>query len=155
MNDGRVEPTVDSSEPNSVFIAHREHEFHYGHSVTGHEGKCIHLHGHSGKVTFYCEAGLDSIGRVIDFSVIKARLCMWLEENWDHKFLLFEEDPRVDALREVEKDLVLPLNPTAENLAYYLLNVVGPQQLNGTGVRLRKVTFMETAKCGADAILRS
>ena len=56
-------------------IVKRYHDFSYGHRIHGHESVCGHLHGHNGRVTFYCTASkLDSVGRVVDFSVI--RLCL-------------------------------------------------------------------------------
>jgi 6-pyruvoyltetrahydropterin/6-carboxytetrahydropterin synthase len=110
------------------------------------------LHGHNGKVTFYCEARsgeLDDVGRVIDFSVIKSTLCEWLETNWDHKFLIWKDDPHKDALIAIDPDGVVPVpfNPTAENLADHLLRVIGPQVLP-KGIYLTRVEFMETGKCG-------
>ena len=74
---------------------HRYHDISCGHRVYGHEGKCRHLHGHNYRVHFTCvaESGqLDTLGRVIDFGEIKSRLCMWLEDNWDHHFLMGTED---------------------------------------------------------------
>lgn len=44
-------------------------------------------------------------------------------------------------------------NPTAENMAFYLLRTVGPQQLAGTGVRLVRVVLWETENCCAEAVL--
>lgn len=132
------------------FRASRYHDFSYGHTVTGHEGKCRNLHGHNGRVHFNIEAdgGLDSVGRVMDFSVIKEKLCEWLEENWDHRFLVWEEDPRMFGLIALDPTtVVVPFNPTAENMAHYLVNYVAPVQLSGTGCRLVSVTFEETAKC--------
>ena len=41
----------------------------------------------------------------------------------------------------------VPFNPTAENMAEYLVHVVGPQMLADTGVRLVRVDIEETAKC--------
>ncbi|HET9130028.1 MAG TPA: 6-carboxytetrahydropterin synthase, partial [Terriglobia bacterium] len=74
--------------------AKRYHDISCGHRVYGHESKCAHLHGHNYRVHFVCEAEqLDQVGRVIDFSEIKHRLCEWLEDNWDHKFLMWEQDP--------------------------------------------------------------
>jgi hypothetical protein len=46
----------------------------------------------------------------------------------------------------------VPFNPTAENMARYLLEVIGPQQLVGTGVGLVSVTVEETRKCSASAL---
>jgi len=135
----------------------RYHDFSYGHRVCDHESKCRHLHGHNGRVHFTCEAagGLDALGRVIDFGVVKDRLCRWIEENWDHQFLLWQDDPARHPLlgHFLDSVVLLPNNPTAENMAAHLLNVVGPQVLGGTGVRLVGVTLEETRKCSATARL--
>lgn len=148
---------------------HRYHDICAGHRVTGHESKCQHLHGHNYRVHFTCVAeGLDSVGRVIDFSVVKEKLCMWIEDNWDHKFLAWKEDPIMkfistniaflalgsqvgkDAEAVMDSSLVwTDFNPTAENMAQHLVEIVGPAQLQGTGVRLQHVLIEETAKCHA------
>jgi 6-pyruvoyltetrahydropterin/6-carboxytetrahydropterin synthase len=128
----------------------RYHDISTGHTVSGHESKCAHLHGHNYRVHFYCVAEeLDSVGRVIDFSVIKEKLCMWIEDNWDHRFLICVDDERADALKSIDPDGVefTWFNPTAENMAKYLVDVIGPLQLMNTGVTLRKVVIEETAKC--------
>jgi 6-pyruvoyltetrahydropterin/6-carboxytetrahydropterin synthase len=79
--------------------AQRYHDFSFGHRVAGHENCCAFLHGHNLRITFKCEAPkLDAVGRVIDFSVIKTLLCDWLEDNWDHRFLLWDQDPMLDFL---------------------------------------------------------
>lgn len=151
--------------------AERYHDISAGHRVVGHENKCRHLHGHNYRIHFVCEAdALDSVGRVIDFGVIKEKLCMWVENNWDHKFLAWEEDDVMDRAADAmahefhmhntdgllgAEDLFggslvfTPFNPTAENMAQHLVFVVGPQQLAGTGVRLVSVRIEETAKCSA------
>lgn len=130
---------------------HRYHDISCGHRVVGHEDKCRFLHGHNYRIHFTCEAdGLDLVGRVIDFSEIKSKLCMWLEERWDHKFLVWREDPQLkDLLKFSESLVIVPFNPTAENMAEYLVDFVGPKQLIGTGVRLVSVTIEETRKCSA------
>lgn len=152
----------------------RYHDICAGHRVVGHEGKCRHLHGHNYRVHFVVEAedgGLDNLGRVVDFSVVKEKLCMWLEDNWDHKFLHWDKDPLIlafsrgihnetaqSAFNDAENaqeemgnffngNVPLPFNPTAENLAGYLVEVVGPRQLVNTGLILTEVTIEETAKC--------
>lgn len=123
--------------------------FDAGHRVFGHPGKCAHLHGHSYKVFFHAEADeLDEVGRVIDFGVLKEKLGGWIEAHWDHGFIYFKEDEEIARIYEQHlpghKRFALPYNPTAENLARYLLEVVGPEQLRGTGVRLVKVVLWET-----------
>lgn len=145
----------------------RYHDICAGHRVAGHEGKCQHLHGHNYRVFFTCEADdsdipLDQIGRVIDFSEVKARLCMWLEDNWDHKFLAWEHDHLLQAVFDhadgiggdadnmvTESIVWVDFNPTAENMAEHLVNVIGPQQLAGTGIKLVHCKVEETRKCSA------
>lgn len=130
----------------------RYHDISTGHRVHGHESKCAHLHGHNYRIHFSCVAAdgeLDSLGRVIDFGEVKSRLCMWVEENWDHKFLVWENDPMTATLQLLDPEGVvsLPFNPTAENMAEFLVSVVGPMQLANTGITLIQVRIEETRKC--------
>lgn len=143
-----------------MITAIRYHDISCGHRVHEHESKCAHLHGHNYRVTFTVCAeaesfALDELGRVMDFSVIKSRLCMWLEEQWDHKFLVGQQDPLAKQLQNMDPAgvVLVPFNPTAENMASHLLCVVGPEQLKGTGVELVKVCVEETRKCSAEATL--
>jgi 6-pyruvoyltetrahydropterin/6-carboxytetrahydropterin synthase len=150
-----------------MYTVDRYHDICAGHRVYGHESKCAHLHGHNYRITFTCvkdspaprrflgapaaASGLDDLGRVIDFSMIKARLCIWLEENWDHKFLVWEKDPDLTALRAIDRAgvIAVPFNPTAENMAAFLVEYIGPIVLDGTGVRLLSCRVEETRKCAA------
>lgn len=132
----------------------RYHDICAGHRVYGHESKCAHLHGHNYRVHFYCRAemdenGLDHLGRVVDFSVIKEKLCMWIENNYDHKFLVFEKDPIAPILKEQDPEgvVIVPYNPTAENIAMHLCDVIAPQEMAETGIIVTKVIIEETAKC--------
>jgi len=131
--------------------AKRYHDISCGHRVFQHESKCAHLHGHNYRVHFTCEAEeLDNIGRVIDFSDMKSRLCMWLEDHWDHKTLIWENDPWAKVLPEIDPTIVIvPFNPTAENIAQHLVEVIVPQQLAGTGIKLVHCDVEETRKCSA------
>lgn len=138
----------------------RYHDFCAGHTVTGHESKCAHLHGHNYRVHFHVQVqtfsseeinlnGLDNVGRVVDFSVVKQLLCEWLEQQWDHKFLINKDDPRLASLAEADPSslVVCDFNPTAENMAQYLVEVIGPAALADTDVELIGVELEETRKC--------
>lgn len=149
----------------------RYHDISCGHRVVGHESKCALLHGHNYRIHFRATAEkLDGIGRVIDFSALKFTLCQWLENNWDHKTLVWEDDHVInEVLGRVWKGPIsddrgnvtelgsvmshsfvrVPFNPTAEHMGAYLLEVVGPMLLKGTGVRLVSVRVDETRKCSA------
>lgn len=132
--------------------ATRYHDFSAGHRVHGHESKCAHLHGHNYRVHFTVTAdALDSIGRVMDFSAIKEHLCEWLEDNWDHRMLLWEKDPMAKSVQEIDPSgtVLVPFNPTAEAMAQYLVEVIAPAALRNTGVRLIRCSIDETRKCSA------
>ena len=139
-----------------MITALRYHDISCGHRVVGHEGKCANLHGHNYRIHFHCVSpSLDPVGRVIDFGTIKSRLCQWLEDNWDHRFLMWDKDPMLQDLKVLDPTLkVVPFNPTAENIAEYLLCVIGPQQLKDTPwITLNFVQVDETRKCSASADL--
>ena len=129
----------------------------------GHEGKCRGLHGHNYRVHFVCSATeLDKMGRIIDFSVVKSQLCEWLENYWDHKMILWDKDPVAEMLYQrdnieissaMQSIVTVPFNPTAENMADYLLREIAPRQLLGTGVTCHRIMIEETRKCSASAEL--
>ncbi len=137
----------------SKIVIERHHDFCAGHRVYGHENKCGNLHGHNYRVTFTVSSDneLDSLGRVVDFSVVKEKLCNWLEEHWDHKMLLWQDDPIIKLLPSVFGVVQVPFNPTAENMALWLLQVIAPFQLKGTGCTLIRCKIQETYKCSATA----
>ena len=135
----------------------RRLQFCAGHRVWKHEHKCANLHGHNYVAFVHAEADrLDALGRVIDFSVLKDRIGGWIESNWDHGFICHREDTEALAAMEAipnQKTFTMDHNPTAENMADYLLRVVGPQQLAATGVRLVRVVLWETENCYAEVAL--
>ena len=116
----------------------RRVRFCAGHRLYGHEGKCAHFHGHNYLAEFHV-AGTrqDAVGRVIDFSELKNALKGWIDEHWDHGFLLSQRDENgLNAIRQVEPSryYVMPDNPTAENMAQHLLTEVCPGLLEPLGV---------------------
>ena len=134
-----------------MISASRYHDISCGHRVAGHESKCKHLHGHNYRFHFEVVGDLDDIGRVLDFGVIKSRLCMWLEEFWDHKLLIWYQDPMAAQLVALDPDgtVLVPFNPTAENMAAHIGIIIAPHQLEGTGTRVIEVRIEETRKCSA------
>ena len=113
----------------------RRVKFCAGHRLHHHGGKCEFFHGHNYVADFYVTAQeTDDVGRVIDFADLKRLFKGWLDEHWDHGFILNEADENgIQAIKQVEpsKYYVLPNNPTAENMAQYLLTEVCPQLLAG------------------------
>ena len=135
----------------------RRIKFCAGHRLHQHGGKCEFFHGHNYVADFYVTGDeVDSVGRVIDFADLKKMFKGWLDEHWDHGFLLFEGDANgIAAAKMVEpcKYFVLPYNPTAESMARYLLEVVCPELLAGGRVQATKVVIWETDEAFAEASL--
>lgn len=129
----------------------REHTICAGHRVFGQGGHCENLHGHQYKFFLTCTANeLNDIGMILDFGEIKNRLCRWLDENWDHRFLIWDDDPWRESLARIDPKVVwVPFNPTAENIAQYLVTEIGPAVLEGSGVVLCACRVNETDKCSA------
>lgn len=93
--------------------------FCYGHRLLEYPGKCIHPHGHNGKVEIELAAErLDRLGMVVDFSDIGDAMKSWIDENLDHRMLLRKDDPLCEVLRRLgEPFFVMECNPTAEAIA--------------------------------------
>ncbi len=134
-------------------------KFCAGHRLYRHGGKCEFFHGHNYVADIYVTSeDVDSVGRVIDFADLKALFKGWIDEHWDHGFILSEVDSNgIAAAKMVEptKYYILPYNPTAENMARYLLDEVGPDLLAETSAKLVKVVMWETDDSFAEASLAS
>lgn len=136
----------------------RKIHFCAGHRVMNHESKCATAHGHNYYVHLVAEAPrLDCLGRVVDFSVLKEKIGGWIDENWDHTFLVYEKDKELIAalltLPRKKDPFICPFNPTAEEIASYLLKEICPKLLDGTHVVITKVIVYETDNCYAEASL--
>lgn len=140
-----------------MITAVRKISFCAGHRLWKHEDCCAQVHGHNYIAYFHATADhLDSVGRIVDFHTLKEYLGGWIDKNWDHGFICHKDDEEVrKALSGLcdQKLFLLDVNPTAENMALYLLREVGPKVLAGTGVRLIRVELWETENCCADVSL--
>ena len=128
-----------------------------GHRLMNHGGACENLHGHNYVTEIHVTGDeIDSIGRIVDFSVINGLFKSWIDQNWDHAMLVWEADTQaIEALRMVQPNrvYVMPWNPTAENMARYLAERIGPallEQVHGYQVRIAKVVMWETENSSAE-----
>ncbi len=142
----------------TTLTATRIVEFDAGHRVRGHEGKCKHLHGHRYKVELHARTkpgidfDLDDVGRKVDFGVLKERVGGWIDEEWDHRLLLWDRDATQFVDSEDMIGVVrVPFNPTAENIARHLVEYVCPDRLEGLLVEVYYDVVWETPNCFATA----
>lgn len=112
-------------------------DFCYGHRLMDYQGKCMHPHGHNGRVEIELSSeALDHRGMVADFGDIKEVVKKWIDENMDHQMILQETDPLVPLLQKMGEPIYLMNgNPTAENIAREIFNHVSSQGFPVTEIR--------------------
>lgn len=134
----------------------RRIEFDAAHRVMEHESRCKFVHGHRYAVeATFSATELDRQGRVIDFGQVKEKLGGWIDEQWDHTAILHQDDKLLGGkIAETTGQVIfyLPYNPTAENLARYLLEDVCPRLFAGSDVICVAIRVHETPNCYADAV---
>lgn len=127
-----------------------------GHRIVNHESKCANFHGHRYEAHFYAESdGLDSLGRVVDFSILKLKIGAWIDKFLDHTMMIYEKDPLLKTIKscQTQKDFfITPFNPTAENIASFLFNEICPNLLKGKGIAIKKIRLYETPNCYVEVI---
>lgn len=129
-----------------MFSVTREIHFCYGHRLLHYDGKCRHLHGHNGRAVITLETDqLDSLGMVVDFSLLKRTVGTWIDETLDHRMLLHRDDPVLGYLQaQGEPVHVLDVNPTAENIARLIF-----EHTAARGFPVVEVKLWETENCYA------
>lgn len=101
----------------------KQFRFEMAHALTGHDGPCRHIHGHS-----YCLSvtisGKPEInpadpksGMVIDFSELKKIVQEKIVNDFDHTLVLNESDKGIISLKQNDQRVIyLPFPPTCELL---------------------------------------
>jgi len=133
----------------------RRIEFDTAHRILNHESKCKMLHGHRYALEASFEADdLDDLGRVIDFGEIRQILGAWIDENFDHNTILSQYDKKLGekiAAETGQKIFYLNENPTAENIAKFLLQELCPKLFADKNVKCVAVKLYETPNCYVEA----
>jgi len=89
-----------------------------GHRILHHDGKCSRPHGHNYEITVEVTGELTDEGWVVDKGDVTDVI-----DAWDHRFLVEEGDPLVDAFEASgDGDALVVLNhpPTAEVMGVLL-----------------------------------
>lgn len=126
-------------------------ELDAGHRVPTHDGHCRFLHGHRYKIQATIDAPkVPDSGMVLDFGVLKGTMMRYIHAECDHRFLIWKDDPiREDLQRllggsELSRGIrVLPVIPTAENLAEYWYKQIA-MPIAACDLQLKKITVWET-----------
>jgi 6-pyruvoyltetrahydropterin/6-carboxytetrahydropterin synthase len=108
-----------------------ERNFSSAHQLRGYKGKCENLHGHNYKIEIYARGSeLDNIGLLVDFGELKTaadEVVQYLDHRNINELAPFDEE----------------LNPSAENLARYILERIA-SRVGDERVQVYKVRCFET-----------
>ena len=108
-----------------------ERNFSSAHQLRGYRGKCENLHGHNYRIEIYARGReLNNIGLLVDFVELKAaadEVVNYLDHRNINELPPFDEE----------------LNPSAENLARYILERVS-SRVGDERVQVYKVRCFET-----------
>jgi 6-pyruvoyltetrahydropterin/6-carboxytetrahydropterin synthase len=108
-----------------------ERNFSSAHQLRGYKGKCENLHGHNYKIEIYARGSeLNNIGLLVDFGELKEaadEVVAYLDHRNINELPPFDEE----------------LNPSAENLARYILERVA-SRVGDDRVSVYKVRCFET-----------
>lgn len=111
-------------------------EIDAGHRVPYHDSKCKNIHGHRYRITLTAEAPetvppdvfRSDSGMIVDFDKLKEVLMSAIHDRYDHKLILWIQDPLVAETDITMKNLPQPIKdsiimvpcvPTAEELARF------------------------------------
>ncbi len=89
-----------------------------GHRILHHDGKCSRPHGHNYEITVEVTGDLTGDGWIVDKGDVTDVI-----DAWDHRFLVEEGDPLVDAFKasgDGDALVVLEHPPTAEVMSVLL-----------------------------------
>jgi 6-pyruvoyltetrahydropterin/6-carboxytetrahydropterin synthase len=129
----------------------RRFEFSMGHALHQHAYACKRLHGHNylALITVASDT-LDAQGMVLDFGILKAVANRIIDQELDHRFMVYEKDPRAGPLQEIDHTIrIVTFNPTAENIALYLKERLNAE-LQHHRVTVTRVQLWETNNCHAE-----
>ncbi len=131
-------------------------EFDTAHRVIGHQNKCKYLHGH--RFVLYISAiskELNELGMVVDFGELKQIMKNWINHNFDHNVILFDKDKKLgESISECTGQSIyyLETNPTAENIALHLKNIIIPKLFEHKPFEITKVKLYETPNAYVEVI---
>lgn len=105
----------------------KEFTFESAHYLNEYEGECANLHGHTYKLLVTVKGTVNEIGMVMDFKELKEIVKNEVINRLDHKCL----------------NHVVPFNPTAENLAMWIYDILS-ERINCDRYYVKKVELYET-----------
>lgn len=127
--------------------------FEMAHALSGYEGKCRNLHGHSYKLAVTVEGAPQSQDDlfVMDFAQLKQVVSEAIINKFDHAVVLSETSPLAAKLKGEPNLITLPFEPTTERLLAHFATLLDgkiPQP-----ARLYSLRLDETESSSAEILL--
>ena len=108
----------------------KEFRFEGAHALTGYDGKCRHIHGHSYllyvtvKGTPSNPDGTPKSGMLIDFTDLKRIVNEHIIDIFDHSLILRESAPLAAEIASAyQRVITVPFQPTCENLILHFADI--------------------------------
>lgn len=142
----------------SIIRVTKEFSFEMAHTLTGYDGVCSEIHGHSYHL-FVTVAGTPSadpsnpkMGMVLDFGLLKKIVNEKIVNVYDHALVIRETDSNRELIATLRKQFskvtTVSYQPTCENIILEFVSLI-----NGDlpeGVRLFSLRLHETATSYAE-----
>ena len=126
--------------------------FEMAHALDGYDGKCANLHGHSYHLDVTVESpAVARDGLSLDFHTVKDIVQHTIIDRFDHALVLSEHSAFQTYSHAFANLVVLPFNPTTENLLLHFADLLQPQL--PAGARLHSLRLSETDTSTAELIL--
>jgi 6-pyruvoyltetrahydropterin/6-carboxytetrahydropterin synthase len=109
----------------------RRFDFEAAHSLTGYDGACKYIHGHS-YVLYVSVMGVPSKdksdpkqGMVMDFGILKQIVKENITDRFDHCLMLRNDSPLSHEIKKEYKRVELfDFQPTCENILLYFVEIL-------------------------------
>lgn len=135
----------------------KEFSFEAAHALTGYDGPCRNVHGHSYALsvtvigTPVSDIGSAKLGMVMDFGDLKKLIRKQIIDPFDHALLLNAEVPE-EKLQKIgdpfNNTIYLPYQPTSENLLLDFASRI--RELLPAGIELHSMRLRETGTAYAE-----
>jgi len=140
----------------------KEFSFDMAHALLNYDGLCKNIHGHTYKLSVTLigspiELQNDpKLGMVFDFADLKSIVKQPIVDVFDHSLVLHEKHPAVVAMNHINekgKLIVLPFQPTCENLVLHFVELIKdklPKGITLFSLRLHETPTSYAEWCSDD-----
>lgn len=139
----------------SVIRITKEFNFEMAHALVGHNGPCKNIHGHSYKFNVTVKGKVKNgtedsdEGMVVDFTIIKNIVKKLIVDEYDHSLVLWDKmDINKENLSFMNKLILVPFNPTCENLLLHYVKLIKQELPNN--LSLEHLLLRETPNSYAE-----